>query len=167
MTLWNLHFLWLRTRWRGGYYGPRGLVREFLLSGANLCTSRMSCGIGEAYTERRGFKFELEQHALTELVTISDLSLIVNLLFCVGLLDPKKPLWYVTYLFVLVQPSFFFTVRTCTRFFRWTSLLSTNTNSCIDVMNRTSSLQTSPNLVSIVQKVGKLWIMEDFTNLFL
>lgn len=65
-------------------------MREFLLSGAKLCTSRMSCGIGEAYTEHRGFKFELGQHALTEIVTISDLSLIVNLLFCIGLLDPKK-----------------------------------------------------------------------------
>lgn len=66
-------------------------MREFLLSGANLCTNRKSFGIGEVYTGHRGFKFELGQHALTELVTISDLSLIVNLLFCIGLLDPKKP----------------------------------------------------------------------------
>lgn len=28
MTLWNLYFLWLRTRWRGGYYGPGGMSVE-------------------------------------------------------------------------------------------------------------------------------------------
>lgn len=62
---------------------------ECLLSGENLCTSRKRCGIGKAYTEHRGFKFDFGQHALTELITISDLSLVVNLLCCIGLLNPK------------------------------------------------------------------------------
>lgn len=142
-------FLVIKNTVERGYYGPGGLVRECLLSGANLCTNRKSCGIGEAH---RGFKFELGQHALTELDTKSDLSLIVNLLFCIGLLDPKKkPLWYVAYLFILVQPSYFFTVRTCTRFFRWTSLFSTNTlNSCIDVMT-TKLLWTEPHPCKLPQ----------------
>lgn len=148
MTLWNLYFLWLRTRWRGGYYGPGGLVRECLLSGANLCTNRKSCGIGEAH---RGFKFELGQHALTELVTISDLSLIVNLLFCIGLLDPKKPALVRSLLVYTCTTFVLFYCQNLYPLFRWTSLFSTNTgNSCIDVKTR-KLLWTEPHPCKLPQ----------------
>lgn len=92
-------------------------MRECLLSGANLCNNRKSCGIGEAYAEHRGFKFELGQHALTELVTISDLSLIVNLLFCIGLLDPKKPALVRSLLVYTCTTFILFYCQNCARFF--------------------------------------------------